>query len=359
MAGITGTGPDTRIITTTTLTIMNAAVAAPTEELLRATCRREHPHCFACSDPADGGLGLKFQVGTDGGVRAIWTCPPGGESYPGIVHGGLIATLLDAAMVHALFARGIAARTGDLRIRYRNPVCIGSPLMVAAKLTETGDPLFLLEAELRQGTSLCAQAEAKFMRQIGAGEVIPSPDSPGMQPGKRVSYAPIGVIRSEHHHPEQTPIQPRYAGDCRGRVELRPEFAAGLADLAGFSHIYLIYHLHQAGPPRLRVKPFLSDVERGVFATRSPSRPNPIGLSLVRLLAQRGAVLDVEGVDVLDGTPLLDLKPFAPRYDPVENPRGGWTDEIDEQTARLRGRREFRPPAGYADDPPESPILPC
>ncbi len=337
---------------------MNAAVAAPTEDLLRSTCRREHPHCFACSDPAEGGLGLRFNIGPDGGVHAGWTPPPGCESYPGLVHGGLIATLLDAAMLHALFARGVAARTGELRIRYRNPVCIGAPITIHAWLRRQCGALFELEAKLRQGASLCAEAGAKFMRQPGVDEPADVPAAAQLMLPGRVCFDPIGVIRSEHQRPERTPIQPIYAAGCRGRVELRSEFAAGLDDLAGFSHLYLIYHLHQAGPPRLRVKPFLSDVERGVFATRSPDRPNPIGLSLVRLLAQRGAVLEVEGVDVLDGTPLLDLKPFAPRYDAVENPRGGWTDEIDEQTARCRGRREFCPPAGYVGDPPEPPVLP-
>lgn len=331
---------------TSTPTIMNAAVAAPTEERLRATCRREHPHCFACSDPAEGGLGLRFTIGSDGGVHAAWTCPPGGESYPGIVHGGLIATLLDAAMLHALFARGIAARTGELRVRYRNPVCIGSPITIHAWLRRQCAALFELEAELRQGASLCAQAESKFMSQNGSDEPDTSSPAPVAPAAASLSLEPIGVIRSEHQRPEQTPIQPIYAAGCRGRVELRPEFAEGLADLSGFSHIYLIYHLHQAGPPRLRVKPFLSDIERGVFATRSPNRPNPIGMSLVRLISRKGAVLEIDGVDVIDGTPLLDLKPYSARYDAVENPRGGWTDEVDEESARSRGRRDHRPRGG-------------
>ncbi|HVU34747.1 MAG TPA: tRNA (N6-threonylcarbamoyladenosine(37)-N6)-methyltransferase TrmO [Opitutaceae bacterium] len=150
---------------------------------------------------------------------------------------------------------------------------------------------------------------------------------------------PIGVIRSPHRDPNQTPIQPPFAPGIIGRIELDPEFAAGLDDLTGFSHIYLIYHLDRAGPAKLHVKPFLQDVERGIFATRAPNRPNPIGLSLVRLLGRDGAVLEVEGIDVLDGTPLLDIKPYARRYDAVENPRGGWTEEIDEETAWRRGSR--------------------
>lgn len=160
-----------------------------------------------------------------------------------------------------------------------------------------------------------------------------------------VTFRPIGVIHSPHKDPAATPIQPAFAADCPGRAELLPEFAAGLADIEGFSHLYLVFWLHRAGPPRLRVKPFLQDVERGVFATRAPSRPNPIGLSLVRLIRREGNVLHLAGVDVLDGTPLLDLKPYAPRYDRVEDSRGGWTDEVDEATAQRRGRRHDRPSA--------------
>ena len=97
-----------------------------------------------------------------------------------------------------------------------------------------------------------------------------------------ISYKPIGVIRSEHHTAEETPIQPTCAKGCKGRAEIFPEFAEGLRDLDGFSHVYLIYHFHQSGSARLMVKPFLQDVERGVFATRAPCRPNAIGLSVTR-----------------------------------------------------------------------------
>ena len=157
-----------------------------------------------------------------------------------------------------------------------------------------------------------------------------------------VTFRPIGVIRSEHTSADATPIQPVYAAACIGRVEILPEFADGLADIEGFSHVYLLYCLHRADPPQLRVKPYLQDVERGIFATRAPCRPNPIGLSLVRLLRREGNILHFAGADVLDGTPLLDLKPYSPRYDTVENPHGGWTEEVDEQTAQQRGRRDYR-----------------
>jgi tRNA-Thr(GGU) m(6)t(6)A37 methyltransferase TsaA len=157
-----------------------------------------------------------------------------------------------------------------------------------------------------------------------------------------VTYRPIGVIRSEHTSPEKTPIQPVYAKGCRGRAEVFPEYADGLRDLESFSHVYLIYHFHCSGPVRLIVKPFLQDVERGVFATRAPCRPNPIGLSVVELVCREDNVLHLDGLDVLDGTPLLDIKPFVPRFDGVKNPSGGWTESIDEETALRRGRRGFQ-----------------
>ena len=157
-----------------------------------------------------------------------------------------------------------------------------------------------------------------------------------------IIYKPIGMIRSEHVTAEKTPIQPAYAKGCKGRVELFPEFAEGLSDLDGFSHIYLVYHLHLAGPARLKVKPFLQDIERGVFATRSPHRPNPIGLSIVELVRREGNVLHLDCVDILDGTPLLDIKPYTAKFDRIDATRNGWQDDIDDETARLRGRRDYK-----------------
>lgn len=154
-----------------------------------------------------------------------------------------------------------------------------------------------------------------------------------------IAYAPIGVIRSGHTEPEKTPIQPVYSEGCEGRAEVFPEFAAGLRDLEGFSHIYLVYHMHKTGEPRLTVKPFLQDVERGVFATRAPCRPNPIGLSVVKLLRREGNTLYLDAVDVLDGTPLLDIKPYTAKFDCIQTARNGWQDEVDEQTAWRRGSR--------------------
>lgn len=157
----------------------------------------------------------------------------------------------------------------------------------------------------------------------------------------RICFNPIGVIRSEHVSAQQTPIQPTYAKGCKGRVEISAEFAEGLRDLDGFSHIYLIYQFHQTEPAKLIVKPFLQDVERGVFSTRSPCRPNAIGLSVVELVGREGNVLHLDGVDILDGTPLLDIKPYSRKFDRIETFRNGWQDDVDEETAHQRGRRGY------------------
>jgi tRNA-Thr(GGU) m(6)t(6)A37 methyltransferase TsaA len=154
-----------------------------------------------------------------------------------------------------------------------------------------------------------------------------------------IMIRPIGIIHSEHLSAERTPIQPVYAKGCLGRVEVFPEFMAGLRDLEGFSHLFLIYHFHKAGAVKLIVKPFLQDVERGVFATRAPCRPNAIGLSSVKLLRRDGRMLYVDGVDILDGTPLLDIKPFVTRFDHIKQARSGWQDDVDEKTAEKKGKR--------------------
>jgi len=149
----------------------------------------------------------------------------------------------------------------------------------------------------------------------------------------------IGVIRTPFDDPSSTPIQPVYSKGTKGRVEVLPEFAPGLDDIEGFSHVYLVFLFHRATGTRLRVKPYLQDVERGVFATRAPVRPNHIGLSLVRLVRREGRVLHVEDVDMLDGSPLLDIKPYAPRFDVRAEARAGWQEDVDEETAQRLGKR--------------------
>jgi tRNA-Thr(GGU) m(6)t(6)A37 methyltransferase TsaA len=134
---------------------------------------------------------------------------------------------------------------------------------------------------------------------------------------------PIGVIHSPFTDKKQTPIQPTRS-QALGQVEVYPEFAEGLQDVEGLSHVILLYVFHCSSGYTLRVKPFLDDALHGLFATRYPCRPNPIGLSIVRLIARHVNVLEIEGVDVLDGTPLLDIKPYVPDFDARENVRVGW-----------------------------------
>ncbi len=139
-----------------------------------------------------------------------------------------------------------------------------------------------------------------------------------------ITYQPIGVIHSPFTDPKDMPIQPLGARGVKGTVELGAQFEAGLKDLEGFSHIILLYHFHLSKGYSLHVVPFLDDVERGVFATRAPRRPNPVGLSIVRLLAVSGCHLSIEDVDVVDGTPLIDIKPFVPYFDHRDNASSGW-----------------------------------
>jgi tRNA-Thr(GGU) m(6)t(6)A37 methyltransferase TsaA len=153
-----------------------------------------------------------------------------------------------------------------------------------------------------------------------------------------ITLSPIGVIHSPHTQEKKTPIQPVYAEGIRGTAEVFPEYAEGLRDIEGFSHIYLIYYLHRAEFTRLIVKPYLEDAFHGVFATRTPHRPNPIGFSVVRLTKRED---NIEDVDILDGTPLLDIKPYISRLDHRENVRNGWQEHINEEVAHLRGSRQY------------------
>ncbi|MBP8864241.1 MAG: tRNA (N6-threonylcarbamoyladenosine(37)-N6)-methyltransferase TrmO [Anaerolineae bacterium] len=145
-----------------------------------------------------------------------------------------------------------------------------------------------------------------------------------MEPLLPITYRPIGVLHTPFQEPVGMPIQAACAVGTRGTAELSPEFKEALQDLEGFSHLILLYHLHRAAPPRLRVTPFLDTELRGVFATRAPARPNPLGLSVVRLLERAGCVLYLENLDMLDGTPLLDIKPYIPDFDSCTVERLGW-----------------------------------
>jgi tRNA-Thr(GGU) m(6)t(6)A37 methyltransferase TsaA len=159
-----------------------------------------------------------------------------------------------------------------------------------------------------------------------------------MTVGETIEYRAIGRVRSPHRETDGMPIQPSRARGVRGTVEIDPRYEQGLKDLDGFSHVILLCHLHRARPFRLAVVPFLDTVERGLFATRSPSRPNPIGLSVVRLVAVDGPRLEVEDLDLLDGTPVLDIKPYVPEFDGRVEVRLGWLEEARRREAESDGR---------------------
>lgn len=146
-----------------------------------------------------------------------------------------------------------------------------------------------------------------------------------------IRYQAIGRIESPFGELSGMPIQPSAARGVKGRVVIHNDFLSGLKDLEGFSHIILLYHFHRAGKPVMQVKPFLDESLRGLFATRAPNRPNSIGLSIVRLLEVRGNVLQIADVDVLSGTPLLDIKPYVPYFDQPGSVRLGWLEHAQDQ----------------------------
>ena len=142
-----------------------------------------------------------------------------------------------------------------------------------------------------------------------------------------LSIVPIGIIHSPFTDIMGMPIQPTGARGIRGTVEIFSEYAEGLTDIEGFSHLFLIYVFHRCPSYNLVVRPFLDTTPRGVFATRAPRRPNAIGLSIVRLIEVKGSTLFIEDVDILDGTPLLDLKPYVPVFDAYPDASSGWLEQ--------------------------------
>ena len=142
-----------------------------------------------------------------------------------------------------------------------------------------------------------------------------------------MKYKPIGIIHSPFKEPKGTPIQPAGAKGTEGTIEVFSEYAEGLKDVEGFSHIILIYHFHLSKGAPLKVKPYMDNEARGVFATRSPSRPNPIGISIVRLVSIEQNILHIQDVDMVDGTPLLDIKPYVPEFDTRETEKIGWLEK--------------------------------
>ena len=157
-----------------------------------------------------------------------------------------------------------------------------------------------------------------------------------------VTYRPIGTIHSPYQDLKDMPIQPTCEAGGPGTAEVFAEFSEGLKDLDGFSHVILLYHLHESREAKLTVTPFLDTVERGVFATRAPSRPNPIGMSVVELLRVEDNRLHLGHVDILDNTPLLDIKPYVPDFDCPEDVRVGWLTAAREKFRGTRSDDRFK-----------------
>jgi tRNA-Thr(GGU) m(6)t(6)A37 methyltransferase TsaA len=156
-----------------------------------------------------------------------------------------------------------------------------------------------------------------------------------------IQFTPIGIIHTPFTEPEGVPVQAQGGKNIRGSVEVYDQFAAGLKDLDGFTHIMLLYHFHLNQDYSLEVRPFLDEEPRGLFATRAPRRPNPIGISVVRLNRIKGNELLIEDVDMVDGTPLLDIKPYVPAFDHRDNVRIGWLEGKGDLIFKIRADGRF------------------
>jgi len=153
-----------------------------------------------------------------------------------------------------------------------------------------------------------------------------------------MTVKPIGIILSPFSRTDGTPIQPVFAQGCEGTVEVYREFEEALLGLEGFERIWLLYWFDKALEFKAKVKPYMDDRWHGLFATRAPSRPNPIGLSCVKLLSVEANILHVSDIDILDGTPLLDIKPYVGKFDCFEVKRNGWLDTADKRNIKSDGR---------------------
>ncbi len=156
-----------------------------------------------------------------------------------------------------------------------------------------------------------------------------------------IEYTPIGIIHTPHKALSGMPIQPVGAIKTKGTIHLDKQYSEALKSLNGFSHIFLIYHLHRQEGWKQVVTPFMDDVEHGIFATRAPSRPNPIGLSVVKLTSIQGDKIEFFGADMLDGTPLLDIKPYIPKFDTQSDVRTGWLEKSAEKAEKMKSDKRF------------------
>lgn len=158
---------------------------------------------------------------------------------------------------------------------------------------------------------------------------------------KDILFKPIGIIHSPFKEPQGMPIQPSGAEGVKGTIVLDQHYTEGLADLDSFSHIILIYHLHLSKDFKLKVTPFLDDTKRGLFATRAPRRPNQIGLSVVKLVSIEGNAINIENLDIIDGTPLLDIKPYIPEFENADHIKIGWLEGKRGKSAKHKSDDRF------------------
>jgi tRNA-Thr(GGU) m(6)t(6)A37 methyltransferase TsaA len=162
-----------------------------------------------------------------------------------------------------------------------------------------------------------------------------------------VTYEPIGIIHTPFKQKAETPIQGIYDPDSSGEVEVFPQYSDGLKDIAGFSHLILIYHFHLAEGCSLITKPFLDDEGKGIFSIRHFNRPNPIGISVVRLDQVKDNILTIGEVDIMDGTPLLDIKPYMPDFDNRHNVRKGWYEHSRNRNQYKQNKGRPKRPKGF------------
>jgi tRNA-Thr(GGU) m(6)t(6)A37 methyltransferase TsaA len=156
-----------------------------------------------------------------------------------------------------------------------------------------------------------------------------------------MTLEPIGTIHTPYTNLEQMPIQPKGAAETIGTLVIHEAYKEGLKDLDGFSHMYILYHFHKAMRSELLVTPFMDTEIRGVFATRSPLRPSHIGMSVSQIICVEDNIVTLKGIDVLDGTPLLDIKPYIPQFDTVSNVKTGWMNKNEAEVANTTSDSRF------------------
>lgn len=158
----------------------------------------------------------------------------------------------------------------------------------------------------------------------------------------KITYKPIGIIYSPFKSIEGVPIQPAGANGIKGEVKVFKKYLNGLMNLDGFSHIILVYHFHLSDGYSLKVIPFLKDKEQGVFATRAPKRPNQIGISVVKIEKIQGNIIYITNVDIVNGTPLLDIKPYASFFENVKNEKNGWLSGNINNANKIKSDERFK-----------------